>query len=326
MFLKEIGFSLWCDFIERDFLQKEFKEWINKGVINGATSNPAIFKEAFLNSPAYKEDREKLKGKDKKRIYELLAIKDIKTAANILKPLYEKNDDGFISIEVDPFLCDDAKGTIDEGERLFKEIGEENVMIKIPATTAGYEAMRELTKRGINVNATLVFSKEQAKNSLNALMEGIKENPKDTKAVISVFVSRFDRKLDPILKEKGLETGLFGIMNASEIYRMIQNADFKNVKTLFASTGVKGEDYPKDYYVKELLYANVVNTAPLNTIEAFLQNDHYEIKTPPKEEEIEEFFEIMAKNGIDREEINETLIKEGIEAFKKAFEEILKEL
>ncbi len=323
MFLKKANFSIWCDFIERDFLQKEFKNLIEKGVINGATSNPAIFKEAFLNSKAYQEQKESLKGKDKKEIYEALAIKDIKEAADILMPLYKKDDDGFVSIEVDPFLCDDAKGTIKEGERLFKEIDRENVMIKIPATKAGYEAMRELTKIGINVNATLVFSKEQGINSLKALKEGIKKAPRKTKGVISVFVSRFDRKLDKSLKEKGLRPGLFGIYNATDIYYEVEKEDFKDIKTLFASTGVKGDDYPKDYYIKELLYKNSINTAPLNTIEAFLKNKTFKIKTPPSKEEIDNFFEKLQKEGIEREKVAKEFMDEGIEAFKKAFSEIL---
>ena len=326
MFLKEANFSIWCDFIERSFLQKDFKELVEKNIVNGATSNPAIFKEAILKSKAYKEDIEKLKGEDKKRIYEKIAIKDIRQAADILMPLYEKGDDGFVSIEVDPFLCDDAKGTIEEGKRLFKEINRENVMIKIPATKAGYEAMRELSKEGINVNATLVFSKEQAKNSLISLKEGISQSKKSTKGVISVFVSRFDRKIDPVLKEKNLKEGLYGIMNASEIYLMIEEEKFPFVKTLFASTGVKGENYPQDYYMKNLLYPNCINTAPLKTIEAFLKNKNFVVKKPPKKEEIEKFFSLMEKNQIKREEINEILIKEGIEAFKKAFKEILENL
>ena len=327
MFLKEAGFSIWCDFIEREFLQKGFKELIRKDIVNGATSNPAIFKEAFLNSKAYAKQKESLKGKDKKEIYEALAIKDIKEAADILMPLYEKEDDGFVSIEVDPFLCDDAEGTIKEGERLFNEIGKENVMIKIPATEAGYEAMRELTKRGVNVNATLVFSKEQGVNSLKALKEGIENSRKKTKAVISVFVSRFDRKLDPLLAKKGLQTGVFGIYNATEIYYEVEKESFKDIKTLFASTGVKGgERYPKDYYIKELLYENCVNTAPLNTIEAFLKNETFEVKTPPSKEEIENFFKKLEKEGIEREKVAKELTDEGIEAFKKAFSDILASL
>ena len=112
MFNNDIKFSLWCDFVERSFLEGEFGELIEKNVINAATSNPAIFKSAFLGSATYAEDKAKLQGKSPKEIYENLAIQDIKLAAQKLLPSYEKGDDGFISIEVDPFLCDDAEGTI----------------------------------------------------------------------------------------------------------------------------------------------------------------------------------------------------------------------
>jgi len=111
MYIEDLKFSLWADFIERDYLDNEFKELIEKGIINGATSNPAIFKNAILNSPAYKEQLATLEGLSPKEKYEAVAIYDITKAADILKPLYDKNDDGYVSIEVDPFLCDDAKAT-----------------------------------------------------------------------------------------------------------------------------------------------------------------------------------------------------------------------
>jgi len=326
MFLKEANFSIWCDFIERDFLNKGFKDLIKRGIINGATSNPAIFKSAFLNSLAYKEQKEKLKGLGKKEIYEELAIKDIRDAADILMPLYEKEDDGFVSIEVDPFLCDDTKATIDEGRRLFKKIDRANVMIKIPATKAGYEAMRELTGEGINVNATLVFSKEQGEKSLKALKEGIQKSNTLTKGVISIFVSRFDRATDAILQKKGLNGGLFGIMNAADIYNDIEEESFPHIKALFASTGVKGDDYEGDYYMKELLYKNSINTAPLNTIETFVKNGSFEIKIPPSKEETESFFQKLKRKQIDRENISAKLMNEGILAFKEAFGDILDNL
>ena len=158
-FKKTINFSLWCDFIERDFLENEFSSLIEAKTIHGATSNPAIFEQSLSNSDAYTQQIMMLQANDEKRIYEELAITDIKRAANILAPLYENDsDDGFISIEVDPTLCDDAMATIEEGTRLFAAIGYSNVMIKIPATEAGYVAMENLTAMGINVNATLIFT------------------------------------------------------------------------------------------------------------------------------------------------------------------------
>ncbi len=245
MNLKDINFSLWCDFIERDFLKSGFRELVDNEVVNGATSNPAIFKAAITSSPAYREDIKRLSGKTPKEIYEELACEDIKNSATILEPLYKKGDDGFVSIEIDPTLCDDAKASIEEGKRLFKKIGKANVMIKVPATEAGYEVAEELLSSGVNVNITLIFSPYQAKKSLDAIKRAwqrIETGRSFPYVVISIFVSRFDRKLDTILLNKNIKPSLTGIYNASKIYNMIKSTNLINTRALFASTGVKGEN------------------------------------------------------------------------------------
>ncbi len=329
---KEANFSLWCDFIERDFLASEFPIMIEKQIVNGATSNPAIFKNAFLHSPAYKEDILSHKGKEAKAIYELLAIKDIKIAADIMKELYEKGDDGFISIEVDPSLCDDSEATIAEAKRLHDAIDAKNVMIKIPATEAGFEAMEALFAAGMHVNATLIFSPSQAKGCLDAFEKGLKAfcdsgiNAEAPRAVISIFVSRFDRKMNAVLEEKSLPLNRVGILNATKIYHDIRQRDIKGVRTLFASTGVKGDDLVKDHYITELLFKACVNTAPLETIEVFLDNKTPLIKEPATGEEIEKFFNTLEEAGIDMVSIYKALMDEGLESFKEAFKEILEEL
>lgn len=216
---EEINYSLWRDFIERDSLENRFKEIIKNGIIQGATSNPAIFESSITTSVAYKQQLDMLQANNEKTIYEELALTDIRRAAFLLDDLHKKDaDDGFISIEVDPLLCDDAAGTIEEGIRPYSSINAENVMIKIPATDAGYIAMRELTSRGINVNATLIFSPSQAIKCAQALDEGIKDSNKDIKVVISVFVSRFDRLMDNDLSNKGLQKSKLGIINATKCY------------------------------------------------------------------------------------------------------------
>ena len=325
MYIKDKNFALWCDFIERDFLQNEFSKLIKDGKINGATSNPAIFKNAFLNSSAYKEDKERLKTKTSKEIYETLAVRDIKLASLKLMPLYESGDDGFISIEVDPNLCFDAKNTIKEGRELYEKIGSPNVMIKIPATDEGYEAMEVLISEGINVNATLIFSPTQAKKCLEAFEKGLKRvEGKKPKAVISVFVSRFDRLLDNSLSSK--LKGKVGIINATKIYHIIEDANIKEVRTLFASTGVKGDDYEKDYYIKELAYKNSINTAPLDTIKAYQSANNQNIKTPPTLKECEEFFSKLKNENVDIEKVYTNLLNDGLKAFVEAYNEIIKEI
>lgn len=329
MYITSINFSLWCDFVERQFLNDEFKTLINDEVINGATSNPAIFQQAFSNSPAYKDEIEKLKEKPKKEIYETLATKDIKNAAISLLPLHEKDDDGFVSIEVDPFLANDVKATVEEGRRLYNHINEPNVMIKIPATDAGYEAMETLISDGINVNATLIFSPLQAQKCLEAFKKGTMSF-KNTyaskplpKAVISVFVSRFDRKLDEKMDEHGFQKAMIGIMNAAKIYKAIQKEELKNVRCLFASTGVKGDELSPEYYVEKLLYPNAINTAPLNTIHSFIASGKTTVQTVPSDEEINAFFSDLEEVGINMQEVYEELMDEGMEAFENAFKQIL---
>lgn len=331
MYNNDLKFSLWCDFVERSFLQSEFGELIEKNIVNAATSNPSIFKSAFLGSPAYTEDKAKLHEKSAKEIYEALAIADIQLAAKKLLPSFEKGDDGFISIEVDPFLCDDAEATIEEGKRLFKAIGFPNVMIKVPATDEGFIAMEALLSEGINVNATLIFSDIQTKKCLKAfasaneelLKQGIKKLPQ---AVISIFVSRFDRKLDPELKKLDFVTSRVGIMNAMRCYEIIENARLGNVRALFASTGVKGDELSPDYYIKELLLFNSINTAPLGTIKAFIASSKEYKPIELRSDWIENFFHSLLANGIDMNIVCDELMDEGLSAFKEAFVEILNEL
>ena len=331
MYDKALNFSLWCDFLERDFIDKDFDELIKKGIINGATSNPAIFKNAILSSPAYDAAKEEFRKKEPKKLYEILATADIRSAAESLLKNFINGDDGFVSIEVDPCFADDAEAMYREGKHLYNTIGMPNVMIKIPATKAGYEAMRDLLKKGISVNATLVFSPEQTVKCIEAIKEGIagfrRYFPKANlpKTVISIFVSRFDRLLDEKMAAAGLPTGKIGTMNASKCYNIIAKENLNYVKPLFASTGVKGDDLPKDYYVSELMYPRCVNTAPLETIEAFISGDQ-KPKMPPSDAQIEEFFAHVADAKIDMKKAYKKLLDDGLMAFEEAFKEIIKTL
>ncbi|SFV69138.1 Transaldolase [hydrothermal vent metagenome] len=326
MYIEDLKFSLWADFIERDYLDNEFKDLIDKKIINGATSNPAIFKNAILTSLAYKEQLNSLGDISAKDKYEAVAIYDIKKAADILRPLYDAKDDGYVSIEVDPFFCDDANATISEGKRLFKTINCPNIMIKVPATTAGYIAMEELTSVGIPVNATLVFKKEQAIACANAFKRGVYKYDKIVDTVISIFVSRIDRALDKELTSKGIEPALCGIYNTASIYATLQQMDIKGCRALFASTGVKDDSLAADYYIKNLLAFNTVNTAPVDTIIAFAKNSITQNALPIKKETIDAHFSKIKEIGINFEAVLDTQIEEGLEAFKDAFKEILESI
>jgi len=319
-----INYTIWCDFIEREFLESEFCKLIESKLIYGATSNPAIFLNSITTSEAYTQQINMLQANDNKKIYEELALADIKKAAKLLKPLYDKDaNDGFISIEVDPMLCDDMMGTIEEGARLHSQIGYDNVMIKIPATKAGYGAMEHLTSMGINVNATLVFSPSQARETTEALNKGIKKSAKDTKGVVSVFVSRFDRELDPILKQTSIEQSRVGIINATKCYYEVEKFQNANIRTLFASTGVKGDNLPKSYYIDNLIFPNSINTAPLQTIYEWEKNGIKKQSDMLSEDECDEFFKRLSKQQIDIDKVSINLLKEGLRAFKVSFQELL---
>jgi transaldolase len=327
-----INFSLWLDFIERDYLKNEFGKLLEQGIVNGATSNPAIFASAITTSSAYKEQLISLDGKSAKEKYEALAIEDIRTAAQMLRPLYDAGNDGYISIEVDPFLCNDTKGTIEEGKRLFKAIGEPNVMVKVPATQAGYEAMTALMEDGISVNATLVFSPRQATQCFKAMTKGIQQSESfascRVEGVISVFVSRFDRALDSELEACGIDPSKTGIYNAGKIYNMIEENGVPNIRALFASTGVKGDALPANYYITELMASHSVNTAPLATIEAHLASNPVDVKEalPLDNKVINGYFINLEDNGFDMNKIYKKLLDDGLVAFEESFKEMLEQI
>lgn len=329
-------FSLWCDFIENSFLDNEFVDLINSGTINGATSNPAIFKNAILKSSFYKHKIAKFKNENSKaspkEIYEALAISDIQKAADKLALNYFLKDDGFISLEIDPRLHDSTALSLGEAKRLYTAIGKENVMIKVPATEASYEVMSELMSEGINVNATLIFSYSQAQKCFEALNLGLKAFRKSQialssskassirtpKAVISVFVSRFDR----LLNDRVLHKNELGITLASFAYAYIHSQNEPNIRTLFASTGVKADDLPKEYYISELLFKDSVNTAPLDAIEAF-KGKEFSLKPAPS---LEHLHAKLVEQGISADELENAakfLLDDGLKQFCMAFEEIL---
>ena len=325
MSLREnINYSIWCDFIERDFLESNFQTIIDNKIIHGATSNPAIFQQAIANSTAYSQQISMLQANETKKIYEELAITDIKRAADILKPLYNNDaNDGFISLEVDPELCNDTMGTIQEGIRLYNQIDFDNLMIKIPATDAGYGAMEHLTSLGMNVNATLVFSPAQAIKCAQSLNDGIKKSGKDTKGVVSIFVSRFDRLLNNELKNKGLETSKLGIVNATKCYHEVEKVDNSNIRTLFASTGVKGDELSPSYYIDNLIYPNSINTAPLSTINSWVKDSNKVKSEVISENDCNKYFKLMEKNNINLDSIYNKLLQDGLGAFKVSFQELL---
>jgi twitching motility protein PilT len=327
------NFSIWCDFIEREFLSSELPSLIDSGIVSGVTSNPVIFKNAILSSQAYADDRKNSIDMLPQERYEFLAIEDIKNTAKLLLPTYEAdNQDGFVSIEVNPLFSDDTEKMVEEAKRIYKKVAMPNVMIKIPATDAGYETIKELIIEGINVNATLIFSPQQAGMCLQAIENGFyifqRRNPKKAfpQTVISVFVSRFDRRLDARLEAAGLEKMKFGIMNASYIYQLIREQKISNVRCLFASTGVSDPSINKSYYITNLMYKNAINTAPLASIESYMEVLDTDEKVCPPKENIQKYFTEIESRGIVLKEVYTSLLEEGLEQFNKAYKEMLESL
>ena len=311
--LQNQGFSLWCDFIERDFLNNGFKKLITEGKILGATSNPSIFAQSFKTSAAYQQQIASLQHKSAKEIYENLAIEDIKTAAKLLRPLYERDkNNGYVSIEIDPLYCDDSKASINEGKTLFESINEANVMIKVPATEAGYEVMEELLKCNIPINATLIFSPAQALKCAEAFKRARKSGAVG-KSVISVFVSRFDRAIDQALPAH--LKGKLGITNAKHIYELIEDFGDSETRCLFASTGVKDNSLRPSYYIDELLLPHSINTAPLETIDAYFAHQDSTLKSSENDLSVFENYDLPS--------LYSKLLQEGLEAFKVSFQDLL---
>jgi len=313
--------SIWVDYLERDFLNTEFVDLVNSGLVNGITSNPAIFANAITKSEAYKEDIERLKGKSPEEIYEELAIKDIQKACDVLEEKYNEGDDGYASIEVNPKLANDYKGTVDEALRLVDKIERENLMIKIPATEAGYKAMADLAKRGININATLIFSPNQAMQCADALSN----LPRNRDGVISVFVSRFDRELNNILAQHNLSKDRIGFFNAIKIYNQINEKNLPNVRVLFASTGVKQDYLEPDYYVEQLNLPNSVLTLPLDVIN-YIKNKELSEAFHFQTKHIDAFFSYLTPAQISMQKTYEKLMKDGLKAFEDSFEGMLSSL
>ena len=213
---REYGQSVWLDYIRRDLLQSgEFARLVKEDGIRGVTSNPSIFEKAIAESTDYGSALERLvKSKDTtaSAIYEHLAVEDLQQAADILRSVYDESDrrDGYVSMEVSPYLAHDTRATIDEATRLWRKVGRDNLMIKVPGTPEGIPAIWELTSQGINVNVTLLFSRAACGRVNEAYMDGLEAlathggDPARVASVASMFVSRLDALVDPMLEERAL--------------------------------------------------------------------------------------------------------------------------
>src|ERR1700704_529082 len=357
--LLEFGQSPWMDYIRRDLLTSGgLKKMIDEDGLRGQTSNPTIFEKAITGGTYYSDitDSPDAKKLDAKGVYEKIAIRDVQDAADIFKGVYQqtKRRDGYVSLEVSPLLANDTQATIDEARRLWKTVGRENVMIKVPGTKEGLPAIRQLLEEGININITLLFAQsvyEQVVEAFLAALEARAKKGQDISHIASVasfFVSRIDSLIDGQIDAKlktetdpnkrTLLTNLQGkvaIANAKLTYRKYQEIygtprwkalaakGAQTQRLLWASTSTKNPKYRDVMYVEELIGADTVDTIPPATFDAF--RDHGKLR-PSLTENVEGAAKTMAdlaKAGISMKEVTDKLLVDGVKLFGDAFRTLL---
>src|SRR5712671_1190820 len=358
--LQNFGQSIWLDYIRRDLLKSgELQRLIAEDGLRGMTSNPAIFEKAIAGSTQYQDFLDTLANRadlDAKGRYELLAIRDIQDAADLLRPVYQSTNrrDGYVSLEVSPFLAHDTKGTIEEARRLWKAVGRENVMIKIPGTPEGIPAIRQMLSEGVNINITLLFAQdvyeEVARTYIDALHIYAAGGGDVSKvaSVASFFISRIDSLVDSLLNEqikketdpakKAKLQGLLGkiaIANGKLTYEAYQKIfstprwqalaakGGQTQRVLWASTSTKNPAYRDVMYVEELIGADTVNTMPPATIDAF--RDHGKLRNSLTENvaAAQKVMDDLATSGISIKEVTGKLTTDGVKLFADAFHKLL---
>jgi transaldolase / glucose-6-phosphate isomerase len=357
--LENHGQAVWLDFLARGFVAKgDLKKLIDSDGVKGVTSNPSIFEKAIGSSDEYDGAiGQALKGGDRPvaNLFEHLAVEDIQHAADVLRPVYAnlKGKDGFVSLEVSPYLATDTKGTIAEAERLWKIVGRENLMIKVPGTAEGLPAIQHLIGEGISVNITLLFSQDVYLQVAEAYLSGLEKylakggDPSHVASVASFFVSRIDtvadkelddriaKANDPIEKERlAALKGKVAIANAKLAYqdykRLFAGPRWEKLaakganpqRLLWASTGTKNKDYSDVLYVEELIGPHTINTVPPATLDAF--RDHGKPRDSLEEniEGARRVLDELAKSGISLDAITAELVRDGVRQFADAADKL----
>jgi transaldolase len=345
--LHDAGVSIWLDTLSRELLESgEFSTLIAEFAVTGATSNPTIFAKAITGSDDYDDQVHAAVAsgvRDPQELFFRLALDDVRRAADLLRPTYEKTGgrDGFVSFECTPDLADDTQATITQALELWDRLARPNVMIKVPATEAGVPAIEELTARGININVTLLFSLERYEQVIDAYLAGLERRtaagqPVATIAsVASFFVSRVDTKVDPLLPAESDLRGRAAIANAQRAYARyrerfaderwlaLQDAGAQTQRPLWASTGTKDPSYSDVLYVESLIGPDVINTMPDATLRAFA--DHGDA-TPSLNAEAPAATEILRRleeTGIDLGAITAELEREGVRSFCDSYHQLL---
>jgi len=310
--------AIWVDSIERDFLEKRLEDLIKNKNIKGAVFNPVRFFHALTQKGVYAESIGNLQGKSPRDICETLIIEDARRACDIFMELYDKGDDGFVCIEPGCGHKNGQKKIIDKALRLRDAVERENLMINIPASDMGYAAMKELAKRGLNLNAIHVFSPNQAARCAEALSA----LPGNAEGVISVNVSRFDAELNALMATARLSKDRVGFFNAIKIHNQLRERNLPNVRVLFASTDIHQPWLETDYYIKQLnLPHSVISVSPetAGQIADTDIDDSFEFQT----KHIDAFLSYLTPVNISLQQTYEKLFKEEIQNSEKTYENIL---
>jgi transaldolase len=350
--LQDCGQSIWLDYIRRDLLTSgEFQRLVQEDGVHGVTSNPTIFDKAIAAGTAYDDAFHLLLSTDPdcgaQTLFESLEIQDLQLAADILRPVYDQTDgaDGFVSIEVSPRLAYDTAGSIAEAQRLWKAVNRPNLMVKIPSTVPGIQAVEVLIAEGININITLMFSLAHYEAVAQAYLRGLRRNtkPHQVSSVASFFVSRVDTEVDRALEAIGTPEALslrgeIAIANARVVYRRFREiflgTSFEEFRSrgarlqrpLWASTGTKNPAYSDVLYVEELIGPHTINTIPPATLNAFRDHGRVQPTLEAGEQDAEQALARLAKLGIDLGATTEKLLADGITAFTHSLDELLSSL
>ncbi len=357
--LENHGQAVWLDFLARGFITKgELKKLIDADGVKGVTSNPSIFEKAIGSSDEYDDAIAKALKKGDRRVaqlFEHLAVEDIQSAADVLRPVYDQlqGGDGFVSLEVSPYLAMDTEATIAEARRLWKAVERKNLMVKVPATAEGLPAIEKLTSEGLNINITLLFSQDVYLQVAEAYLSGLEKyaaqggDPSHVASVASFFVSRIDTMVDKELDEKIARAndpnekerlsslkGKVAIANAKLAYqeykRLFSGARWERLaakgakpqRLLWASTGTKNKAYSDVLYVEELIGPNTINTMPPATLEAFREHGRLRDSLEDNIDEARHVLAELERSGVSLDAITAALVKDGVKQFADAADKL----
>lgn len=358
--IRDFGQSIWQDYISRSMITSgELKNLMERDGIGGVTSNPSIFEKAIAGSRDYDASIRAmaLEGKSVAEIYQGLTVEDIQNSADVFRPLYDScgGKDGFVSLEVNPHLAHDTEGTVQEAKRLWAALDRPNVLIKVPATREGLDAIRRLIGEGISVNVTLLFGLPRYREVVAAYLAGLEDRLKQGKpidrisSVASFFLSRIDVLVDPMLEEKSRKGGaeakiandLHGeaaIASAKEAYQIykeifagerfagLSGKGAQTQRVLWASTSTKNPAYSDVKYVEALIGPETINTMPQETINAYRDHGRPDGRLEEGLEKARRVLEKLAEIDIDIDEVTQQLEDEGVEKFNKPYDSLMETL